>query len=158
VLALGGVGKGVVPSHSGKPYMPEKMIGTLTLNISNSLHISVPPKHLYKSCFIATLEYSKSLPPENYLYIIALASNLWNVSVYSKKGLLHYSSTIEFLLPLILIKRSYPSFRTLLLWREIVMSLIAVVARRFMQGRHADRYLGSKRVTILVSAKRPRTS
>jgi hypothetical protein len=32
------------------------------------------------------------------------------------------------------------------------------VACRFMQDRHAGRYLGSKRVTILVSAKQPRTS
>jgi hypothetical protein len=38
------------------------------------------------------------------------------------------------------------------------MSLVAIVAHRFIQGRHADRYLGSKRVTILVSAKRPRMS
>jgi len=35
-----------------------------------------------------TLEYSKPLPPENYLHIVALASNLWNVSVYSKRGFL----------------------------------------------------------------------
>jgi hypothetical protein len=37
----------------------------------------------------------------------------------------------------------------------IVVSLAAVIARRFAQGRHADRYLGSKQV-ILVSATRLR--
>jgi hypothetical protein len=42
--------------------------------------------------------------------------------------------------------------------QEIVISLVAAVACRFMQDRHAGRYLGSKRVTILVSAKQPRTS
>ena len=42
--------------------------------------------------------------------------------------------------------------------QEIVISLVAAVACKFMHDRHADLYLGSKRVTILVSAKRPRTS
>jgi hypothetical protein len=40
--------------------------------------------------------------------------------------------------------------------QEIVISLVAAVARKFMHDRHADLYLGSKRVTILVSAKQPR--
>jgi hypothetical protein len=35
----------------------------------------------------------------------------------------------------------------------IIMSLVAAVARRFIQGRHADRYLGLKRVTILVKKR-----
>jgi hypothetical protein len=34
--------------------------------------------------------------------------------------------------------------------REIVNSLIAAVACRFIQDRHTGRYLGSKRMTILV--------
>jgi hypothetical protein len=41
---------------------------------------------------------------------------------------------------------------------EIVMSFVAAVARRFMQGCHTGRYLGSKQPTILVSAKQPRAS
>lgn len=53
------------------------------------------PKLLYKSCSIATPEYSKPLPPENYSRIIALAPGFWNVSVYRKIEFLHYSSTIE---------------------------------------------------------------
>jgi hypothetical protein len=40
----------------------------------------------------------------------------------------------------------------------IVISLVAAIACKFMQDRYAGRYLGSKRVTILVSTKRPRTS
>ena len=31
---------------------------------------------------------------------------------------------------------------------EIVISLVAAVARKFMQGRHVDWYLESKRLTI----------
>jgi hypothetical protein len=106
------------------------------------------PKFLYKSCSIAAPKYSNPLPPENYPRIIALAPGLWNVSVYSKIEFLPHSSTIELLSLLILIKRSYPSFRTSLLWLAIVMSLMAAVACRFMQDRYAGRYLGSKRVTI----------
>jgi hypothetical protein len=41
---------------------------------------------------------------------------------------------------------------------EIIISLAAVVACRFMQDRHAGRSFGAKRVTTLVSAKQPRTS
>jgi hypothetical protein len=37
--------------------------------------------------------------------------------------------------------------------QEIVISLVAAVARKFMHDCHPDLYLGSKRVTILVSAK-----
>jgi len=36
---------------------------------------------------------------------------------------------------------------------EIVMSFVAAVARRFIQGRHKDLYFGSKQLSILVSAK-----
>ena len=39
--------------------------------------------------------------------------------------------------------------------QEIVISLVAAVARNFMHDRHTGRYLGSKRVTILVG-NRPR--
>jgi hypothetical protein len=121
---------------------------TLTLNMSNSLHISMSPKFLYKSCSIAAPKHSNPLPPENYPCIIALAPGLWNVSVYSKIEFLPHSSTIELLSLLILIKRSYPSFRTLLLWLAIVISLMAAVACRFMQDRYTGWYLRSKRVTI----------
>jgi hypothetical protein len=39
---------------------------------------------------------------------------------------------------------------------EIITSLVAAVTRRLMQSRHPGQYLGSERVTILVSAKQPR--
>ena len=39
---------------------------------------------------------------------------------------------------------------------EIVISLIAAIARKFIYNRYMDLYLGLKRVTILVSAKQPR--
>jgi hypothetical protein len=34
---------------------------------------------------------------------------------------------------------------------EIIMSFVAAVTRRFVQGRHTSRYLGSKQLTILVT-------
>ncbi len=40
--------------------------------------------------------------------------------------------------------------------QEIVISLVAAIARKFMYYRYADLYLGLHRVTILVSAKQPR--
>jgi hypothetical protein len=40
--------------------------------------------------------------------------------------------------------------------QEIVISLVAAVARKFMHDRHTDLYLGSERLPILVSAKQPR--
>jgi hypothetical protein len=48
----------------------------------------------------------------------------------------------------------FRTFRTTM--QEIVISLVAAVAN--LQDLHAGRYLGSKRVTTLVSAKKPRTS
>jgi hypothetical protein len=39
--------------------------------------------------------------------------------------------------------------------QEIVISLMADVARDFLHDRHADLYFGLKRMTILVSATRP---
>jgi hypothetical protein len=40
--------------------------------------------------------------------------------------------------------------------QEIVISLVAAMARKFIYDRHADLYLGSKRVTILVRVRQPR--
>jgi hypothetical protein len=37
--------------------------------------------------------------------------------------------------------------------QDIVISLVADVARNFIHNRHVDLYLGLKRVPILVSAK-----
>ena len=41
---------------------------------------------------------------------------------------------------------------------EIVNSPMAAVASKFMQDRHADRYLGSKRMMILVGNRPARAT
>ena len=53
---------------------------------------------------------------------------------------LYHSTTIELLSLLILIKGFNPRLRALLPYEEVVISLMAVVARKFMQGRHAGKY------------------
>ena len=134
------------------------MTSTLTLSIPKSVYISLPLIFIYKSYSVTTPKHSKPLLLENYVYIVALAPDLRKVSVYCGTEFLYYSFTTKPFLLLILIKGSYPSFRGLTTMLDIVMSLVAAVARRFMQGRHLARYLGSKQLTILVSAKQPRTS
>jgi hypothetical protein len=114
------------------------MIGTLTFSISNSVHISKSSILLCKLCFVATPEHSKPLRLENYVDIVALALDLRKVSFYNATEFLNHSSTIELLSLLILIKGSYPSFKASLTMPEIVISLVAAVASKFMQGRHAD--------------------
>jgi hypothetical protein len=59
------------------------MIGTLTLNISDSVYTLISPIFLYKSCSVATPEHSEPLPLENYVRVVALAPDLQKVSVYS---------------------------------------------------------------------------
>jgi hypothetical protein len=91
--------------------VPRKIIGTLTLSILNSVHTSISPIILYKSCSVATPEHSKPLPLENYARIVALAPDLRTVPLYGVTEFLHHSSTAELLSLLILIKGSYPSFK-----------------------------------------------
>jgi hypothetical protein len=85
-------------------------MGILTLNILNSMYISISLVFLYKSCSVATPKYSLPLPLENYVHIAALAPNLRRVSFNRATGFLCHSSTIELLFLLILIKGFYPSF------------------------------------------------
>ncbi len=66
---------------------------------------------LHRLCSAATPKHSESLLVGNYVRIVALASNLREVSFYSVTELLYYNSTVELLSLLILIKGSYPSFK-----------------------------------------------
>jgi len=91
--------------------VPRKLIGTLTLSILNSMHTSISPIFLHRLCSVATPKHFKSLLVGNYVRIIALASNLREVSFYSVTELLYYNSTVELLSLLIFIKGSYPSFK-----------------------------------------------
>jgi len=61
--------------------MPEKMTGTLTLDISKTLHISMHPKLLYRSYSLATIKHPKPLLLESYLDVAVLVPDLYNVSV-----------------------------------------------------------------------------
>ena len=133
-------------------------MGTSTLSISNSVHTSISPIYLYELCSVATPKHSEPLPLENYVRIVALASDLRKVSFYSATEFLHHNSTIEFLSLLILIKGSYPSFKAHYHARKSssVFGLLwyansCKVATRVGTSSRSDQ-------RILVSAKRPRTS
>jgi hypothetical protein len=103
---------------SGKPYVPEKIIGTLTSSILKSVHTLISPIFSYKLYSVATLRHSETLPLENHIRIVALTSDLQRVSFYSVINILYHSSTTELLLSLILIKRSYLSSKASHLCRK----------------------------------------
>lgn len=117
------------------------MIGTLTLGNSDSVNTSIFPMVLYKSCAVGTPEHSGPLPLKNYVRTVAFAFNLRTTSFHGVTESLYHSTTIELLSLLILIKEAYSSLRALSPCDEIVISLVAAVARKLMQGRHAGRYL-----------------
>lgn len=121
--------------------MSRKMIGTLTLGNSDSMNTSIFPMILYKSCVVSTLEHLGLLPLKNYVRIVAFAFNLRTISFHDVIESLYHSTTIELLSLLILIKEAYSSLRALSSCDEIVINLVAAVARKLMQGRHAGRYL-----------------
>ena len=77
---------------------------------------------------------------ENYSRIIAFTPDLQRVSFYNIIDFLYHSSTTELLLPLILIKGSYPSSKAWYIYRKIVISLVAVMARKFMRDHYVDLY------------------
>jgi hypothetical protein len=101
--------------RSEKPTVPRKIIGTLTSNMLNSMHTLMTPIFMYKSCSIATTEHSKPILLENCVRIVAIAPDLWTVSIYNAIEFLYRSSTIKLLSLLILMKRLFPTFRTSLL-------------------------------------------
>lgn len=92
---------------------------------------------LYKSCAVGTPEYSRPLPLKNYVHIVTFAFNLRTASFHGVTEFLYHSTTIELLSFLILIKEAYSSLGALSPCDEIVISLVAAVARKLMQGRHA---------------------
>jgi hypothetical protein len=78
------------------------------------MHTLISSIFSYKLYSIATPGHSKPLPLENHIRIIALTPDLQRVSFYSIIDFLHHSFTIELILSLILIKKSYPSSKALL--------------------------------------------
>ena len=107
--------------------MPRKIIGTLTLSTLNSIPILISPIFLYKLYSITSSKYSKPFLLEHYICIITLTPNLQKVSIYSIIEFLYYISTIKLVLLLILIKRSFPSFRASLLCQKSLSALLSGV-------------------------------
>jgi hypothetical protein len=76
----------------------ENIIGTLTLSISKSVHLSISPIFLHKSYSTATPKHPSPLLPENYICIVALTPNLQRVCFHSETDFLHHSSIMKLLL------------------------------------------------------------
>lgn len=134
------------------------MRGTLTSSNLKSVHTSKSTIMLYKSCAIATLKHLEPVLPKNYVRFVAFTFNLQRALFYSITVFLHYSTTIKLLPPTKFIKGCYLSLRASLMCWDVIISLIYTEARKFMQHRHADRYLQMKRLPITASIKQPRTS
>ena len=79
----------------GKPTVPENMRGTLTSSDYNFAHTSNSTKVMYKYYAVATLEHLELFRPANYIYIIAISSDLLRVFFYSKIFSIRYSTTIK---------------------------------------------------------------
>jgi hypothetical protein len=78
--------------RSGKPYVPEKMTGTLTSSILKSVHTLTSPIFPYKLYSVATPGYPELLLLENHVRIIAFIPDLQRVSFSSVIGFLYHSS------------------------------------------------------------------
>jgi hypothetical protein len=127
--------------------VPEKIIGTLTSSILKSVHTSISPIFSYKLCSVATPGHPKPFPLENHVRIVALMPDLQRVSFYSVIDFLYHSSTTELILPLILIKGSYPSSKASLLYRK--SSLALWLLWRVNSGKVATRKISTlSRLTI----------
>lgn len=112
------------------------------------MHVLISSLFLHKLCSVATLEHSELFLLKNHVLVVALTPNLRRASFYSVPDFLRHSSTIELLLSLIHKKVSYLSSYALQTMQEIVISLVAAVACKFMHGGHVDRDLESRQVTI----------
>jgi hypothetical protein len=103
--------------------MLEKMISTLTLSILKSIYTLISLIFSYKLYSVATPEYLKSILLENHVCIIALTLDLQRVSFYNIIGFLYHISTTELLPFLILVKRSYLTFKTLHLYKKPLLAM-----------------------------------
>jgi hypothetical protein len=119
------------------------------------MHAQYFPTVLYKSSTVATRKYSEPLPPKNYVRIVAFAPDLRRAFSHGVIEFLHHRTTIKLLSLLMLMKGSYPSLRTSLSYWEVVISLVAAIARKFTQSCHSDWYLKPKRSPIPANANSP---
>ena len=82
--------------------MPRNLRGTLTLSTLKSRHKLISLISMYMLRFIATPKHLELLLLKNYIYIIALASDLQRVSFRGVIEFPYYNSTIK-LLPLLIL-------------------------------------------------------
>jgi hypothetical protein len=101
---------------------------------------------------VAITKHLEHLPSKNYVRIVAIAPDLRGAFFYSVTEFLRHSATFKLIPLLILIHGPYPNLTALILYWEVVISLMAAVARKFMQSRHANWYLQLKRSLIPASA------
>jgi hypothetical protein len=132
--------------------MLRKLIGTLTFNILNSMHISISSIVLYKSCSVATPKHSEPLLLENYVYIVVLTPDLRRVFFYNATELLYYSSTIKFLLALILMECLIRALRPYY-YAGKSSSALWLLGRLIHGKLPRGLVLPIKQLTIFVSAK-----
>lgn len=102
---------------------------------------------------MATSKHLEQIPPKNYDRIAAIVPNLRRASFLGVTQFLRHSTTIELLSLLVPLKEPHPSLRISPLYWEVVISLVAAIARKFMRSRHVDRYLQPKPSLTAVSAK-----
>jgi hypothetical protein len=95
--------------------MLRKLRGTLTLSNLNSMYTLIQLIILCKSYSVATLEPLKPLLLNNYVRVVTLTPDLRAASFHDAREFFHYSSVINLLLLLILMKGSYPILKSLLL-------------------------------------------
>ena len=117
--------------------MPEKILGTLTSSIFKSVHNLVSPIISYLLYSLATPGHPEPIQLENHVRIIALTLDLHTVSFCGVIDFLHYSSTTELLLSLMLMKvlvralisRTYHRKSLLTLWLPQYVNLCMIATR-----------------------------
>jgi len=131
------------------PYVPEIIIGTLTLSILKSVQNLISPIISCGLYSMATSRHPEPLPLE-----ITFASSpsrlIYKESLLQGHGVPppqvhHRAHTILNTYKGVLFKLESVATK-----EEIIISIMAAVACRFIQDRHAGRYFGSKRMTVLV--------
>jgi hypothetical protein len=120
----------------------KKIVGTLTSNISKTLHISIYFVFLYKFYLIAIAEHFKLLLLKYFINVVGLGFNSRIIFFNSNTKFSYYSFTTKILLLLVLIKWFFLGFETSLFMPELIISLMAAMACKFIHDRHTDWYLG----------------
>ena len=106
---------------------------------------------------MAISEYPEPSRLENYARVVAVDLGLQRASFHGITDFHPYSTTAK-LLPLYTYKRVLSEPQNLTTMMGSHCRPYIAVARKFMQGRHANRYFQPKRSLISANARRPYTS